>query len=59
MVVIDPDGSVVLDRDGQVPLQEINIAISKATGLPAPDERAINPGGSFNEVNIEVEVNAG
>ena len=59
VVGIAPDGRVVLDRDGQVPLQMINTAISEATGLPAPDERSINPGGSFNEVNIEVEVNPG
>jgi hypothetical protein len=59
VVVIAPDGRVVLDRDGQVPLQMINTAISEATGLPAPDERSINPGGTFNEVNIEVEVNPG
>ena len=58
MVVIAPDGRIVLDQDGQVPLQVINAAISDATGLPAPVERSINPGGSFNEVNIEVEVNA-
>ena len=56
VVVIAPDGTVVLDRDGQVPLGDINEAISKATGLPAPELRTVNPGGSFNEVNIEVEV---
>ena len=59
VVVIAPDGAVLLDEDGQVPLALINAAISDATGLPAPDERTINPGGSFNEVNIEVEVTSG
>ena len=56
VVVIAPDGTVVLDRDGQVPLGAINAAISEATGLPAPDLQSVNPGGNFNEVNIEVEV---
>ena len=56
VVVIAPDGTVMLDRDGQVPLDDINEAISKATGLPAPELRTVNPGGNFNEVNIEVEV---
>ena len=59
VVVIGSDGAVVLDEDGQVPLATINAAISDATGLPGPDERSINPGGSFNEVNIEVEVTSG
>jgi len=54
VVVIGPDGRVVFDQDGQVPLQTINEAISSATGLPAPDLSQIDPGGSFNEVNIEV-----
>ena len=54
VVVIGPDGRVVFDQDGQVPLQQINEAISAATGLDAPDLSAIDPGGSFNEVNIEV-----
>jgi len=54
VVVIAPDGQVVFDQDGQVSLQQINDAISAATGLAAPDLSAIDPGGSFNEVNIEV-----
>ncbi len=54
VVVIAPDGQVVFDQDGQVSLQQINEAISAATGLAAPDLSAIDPGGSFNEVNIEV-----
>lgn len=56
VVVIGPDGNVLLDRAGQVPLDVINQAISQATGLPAPELQAVNPGGNFNEVNIEVEV---
>ncbi|MAR07498.1 MAG: thioredoxin [Cyanobium sp. NAT70] len=54
VVVIGPDGRVLLDQDGQVPLDKINAVVSEATGFPAPDDRAINPGGNFNEVNIEV-----
>ena len=57
VVVIAPDGRVVLDQDGQVPLAAINAAIAEATGLPAPELPAINPEGRFNEVNIEVTAN--
>ena len=52
--VIDPNGEVVFDQEGQVSLGSINDAISRATGLPAPELPAINQEGSFNEVNIEV-----
>lgn len=55
VVVLSPEGRVVLDRAGQVALDVINEAISEATGIPAPDSRLVNPGGTFNEVNIEVE----
>ena len=54
VVVIDPKGEVVFDQEGQVTLGSINEAISRATGLPAPELPAINQEGSFNEVNIEV-----
>jgi hypothetical protein len=54
VVVIDPNGEVVFDQEGQVSLGSINDAISRATGLPAPELPAINQEGSFNEVNIEV-----
>ena len=57
VVVIGPDSRVVFDRDGQVPLVEINEAISYATGLPAPELGDINQDGSFNEVNVEVTSN--
>ena len=53
-MVIDPQGEVVFDQDGQVSLVAINEAISRATGLPAPDLPTIDQEGSFNEVNIEV-----
>ena len=54
VVVIDPKSEVVFDQEGQVSLGSINDAISRATGLPAPELPAINQEGSFNEVNIEV-----
>ena len=54
VVVIAPKGEVVFDQAGQVSLGSINEAISRATGLPAPELPAINQEGSFNEVNIEV-----
>ena len=57
VVVIGPDGRVVFDQEGQVPLNQINEAISKATGLPAPDPGRVDQAGSFNEVNIEVTAN--
>ena len=53
-LTIDPQGEVVFDQDGQVSLVAINEAISRATGLPAPDLPTIDQEGSFNEVNIEV-----
>ena len=54
VVIIAADGSLVFDQEGQIPLSAINSAISKATGLPEPNQRNINQEGSFNEVNIEV-----
>ena len=54
VVVIDPKSEVVFDQEGQVTLGSINEAISRATGLPAPELPEINQEGSFNEVNIEV-----
>ena len=54
MVVIGPDAKVMFDQEGQVPLNEINSAISQATGLPAPELPSLDQEGSFNEVNIEV-----
>ena len=42
----------VLDEEGQVPLEAINVAISEATGLPAPE--GVSTSLSFNELNTEV-----
>ena len=52
--VYHPDsGTVLLDEEGQVPLDTINKAISKATGLPAPE--GVSTSLSFNELNTEVQ----
>ncbi|QBE69155.1 Thioredoxin family protein [Synechococcus sp. WH 8101] len=53
VVVIDGAGSVLLDATGQVPLDRINAAISKATGLPAPEGSSTSL--SFNELNTEIQ----
>ena len=52
VVVIDGDGQLLLDEEGQVPLELINAAISQATGLPAPQGESMSL--SFNELNTEV-----
>ena len=52
VVVIDAKGQVLLDEDGQVPLEKINSAISEATGIPAPQGQSMSL--SFNELNTEV-----
>ena len=52
VVVIDSEGTVLLDEDGQVPLEAINAAISAATGIEAPAQGSITI--SFNELNTEV-----
>ena len=52
VVVIDGDGRLLLDEEGQVPLEQINAAISEATGLPAPQGESMSF--SFNELNTEV-----
>ena len=52
VVVLDGSGKLLLDADGQVPLETINAAVSEATGLPAPTQGSISM--SFNELNTEV-----
>ncbi len=51
IVVIDGEGNVLLDEEGLVPLDTINEAISKATGLDGPKEKITIK--SFNEYNSE------
>ena len=51
LVVINGEGEVLLNEDGQVPIDKINSAISLSTGLNVPDfEITIK---SFNEYNSE------
>ena len=51
VVVIDGGGKVVLDQEGQVPIETINQAISSATGLNEPSFKIKIK--SFNEYNSE------
>ena len=51
VVIIDGDGNVLLDQEGQVEIESINTAISKATGLRSPDFTVSIK--SFNEYNSE------
>ncbi|MEB3199630.1 MAG: thylakoid membrane photosystem I accumulation factor [Synechococcaceae cyanobacterium] len=55
VVVLDAAGKVVFEASGQVPVQQINAAISRATGLTLPASAlAGSVTGSFNELNSEV-----
>ncbi len=51
VVVIDGEGKIVLDQEGQVPIDTINKAISTATGLNEPSFKIQIK--SFNEYNSE------
>ncbi len=51
VVIIDGEGNILLDEEGQVPIEKINNAISKGTGLQKPNfDITIK---SFNEYNSE------
>nr|WP_254217081.1 thylakoid membrane photosystem I accumulation factor [Synechococcus sp. CCY 9618] len=54
VVVIDADGRVVFDRHGQVSVDAINTAVSKATGIPMAPGSGSSATLSFNELNSEV-----
>lgn len=54
VVVFNAEGRVLLDQSGQVPLLEINQALSEATGIELPAELAGGDLRSFNELNAEV-----
>ncbi len=54
VVVLGKAGEVLLDASGQVPLENINEAISKATGIPLPEGFLQSSTQSFNELNSEV-----
>ncbi len=51
IVVIDGNGTIFLDEEGQVPIEEINQAISQASGLEMPSFSITIK--SFNEYNSE------
>ena len=51
VVILDGKGNILLDKDGQVSFDEINDAITKATGLKKPDFNLTVK--SFNEYNSE------
>ena len=51
VVVINGQGEVIFDEEGQVPIEKINIAISQATGLKPKDFTVSIK--SFNEYNSE------
>jgi hypothetical protein len=51
VVVLGPEGQVVLDAPGQVEIDIIHAALSKATGLPLPPSSSERRMTSFNELN--------
>jgi len=54
LVVFGADGQVLLDQEGQVPLDAINDAVSQATGITVPAEFRRSTTVSINELNAEV-----
>ncbi len=51
IVVINGDGEVLLNEEGQIPIETINTAISKGSGLKPPDFNISIK--SFNEYNSD------
>ncbi len=51
VVILNGDGEVQLDKEGQIPIDQLNEAISKASGLNKPDFNITIK--SFNEYNSE------
>ncbi|KGG12379.1 MULTISPECIES: thylakoid membrane photosystem I accumulation factor [Prochlorococcus] len=51
IVVLDGEGNIQLDKEGQVSIEEINQAITKSTGLNTPDFTITIK--SFNEYNSD------
>nr|AUG32263.1 hypothetical protein PLO_264 [Paulinella longichromatophora] len=54
IVVIDKSGSVLLDEEGQISIESVNSAISKASGRESPLELQTSETLSFNELNSEL-----
>jgi hypothetical protein len=51
LLLLDNSGKVLLDVDGRMDVNAIESAISKATGIALPSERADRSSSSFNEIN--------
>ena len=51
VVILNGDGEVQLDKEGQIPIDQLNEAISKASGLNPPDFNITIK--SFNEYNSD------
>ncbi len=51
IVVLDGNGEVQLDKEGQIPIDQLNEAISKSSGLDQPEFNITIK--SFNEYNSE------
>ena len=51
LLLLDNSGKVLLDVDGRMDVNAIESAISKATGIALPSERADRSSTSFNEIN--------
>lgn len=54
VVVLDREGRVAFDASGQVSVDAINAAVSKATGIALPEGGRLGTTVSFNELNAEV-----
>ena len=54
VVVFDPQGKVILDGSGQVDVDSINAALTRATGLDPTAGAGASTTRSFNELNSEV-----
>ena len=54
VVVFSPEGRVLLDQEGQVPLAAINDAVSQATGITIPEDFRRSTTVTINELNAEV-----
>jgi len=54
VVVFDPQGEVILEGSGQVDIDAINAALTRATGLDPTAGAGTSTTRSFNELNSEV-----
>nr|YP_002048777.1 hypothetical protein PCC_0115 [Paulinella chromatophora]ACB42567.1 hypothetical protein PCC_0115 [Paulinella chromatophora] len=54
ILVIDNTGKILLDEEGQVPIELVNAAISDAAGRKPASDQSISRSISFNELNSEL-----